>query len=190
MRRFIAGVCAATLLCASAHAATGEFDRLMELFANRKHGRSEYIEQQFSAMLKRPLESRGELIYDAPDRLEKRTIEPRSETLIVEGDQIVVERGRHRHEFGLHDYPPIAPFVASLRATLAGDRAGLERAFRVEFGGSVARWSMALVPLDAALAKSVAQIQIDGARENLLRVEIRQTDGDRSLMTLRTAPAP
>ncbi len=190
MKLLLGGICAMLLLCANAHAAAGEFDRLMDLFAARKHGRSEYIEQQFSAMLKRPLESRGELIYDAPDRLEKRTIEPRSETLIVDGDQIVVERGRHRRELSLHDYPPIAPFVASIRATLAGDRAGLERAFRVEFGGSVARWSIALVPLDAALAKSVAQIQIDGARENLLRVEIRQTDGDRSLMTLRAALPP
>jgi hypothetical protein len=37
--------------------------------------------------------------------------------------------------------------------------------------------------------RAVKQVQIDGSRDQLLRVEIRQADGDRSLMTLR-APAP
>ncbi len=43
-----------------------------------------FVEQHFLALLKRPVESSGELIYDAPDRLEKRTIEPRPETLVLE----------------------------------------------------------------------------------------------------------
>jgi hypothetical protein len=181
---------ALTLLCANARGDTGDFDRLMALFAAHKHGRSEFIEQQFLKMLKRPLESRGELIYEAPDRLEKRTVEPRLETLIVDGDQIVVQRGKSRHELNLRDFPPIAPFVASIRSTLAGDRAGLERVFHVEFAGTVARWTLALVPVDAALTKAVSEIQIDGARENLLHIEIRHPDGDRSLMTLRPAAPP
>jgi hypothetical protein len=190
MMRVLNAVLAMTLLCASARSETNDLNRLMELFAVHKHGRSEFIEQQFLRMLKRPLESRGELIYDAPDRLEKRTVEPRIETLIVDGDQIVVQRGKIRHELNLRDFPPIAPFITSIRSTLAGDRAGLEREFRVEFAGNVARWTLSLVPLDAALAKSVSGIQIDGTRENLLRIEIRQTDGDRSLMTLRAATPP
>jgi outer membrane lipoprotein-sorting protein len=188
--RALCCICAMTLLYASAHGQSTDFDRLMELLATHKHGRSEFIEQQFLSLLKRPVESRGELIYDAPDRLEKRTVEPRIESLTVDGDQIVVQRGRHRHVLNLRDYPPIAPFVASIRATLAGDRAGLERVFKVEFGGTLARWTLELVPLDAALAKSVARIEIDGARDTLLHIEVRQTDGDRSLMTLRNATAP
>jgi outer membrane lipoprotein carrier protein LolA len=188
--RILAAIFATALLSARASCATDEFGRLMDLLKTRERARSEYIEQQFSSLLKRPLESRGELVYEAPDHLEKRTIEPRAETLVVDGDQIVVQRGRRRHQWNLRDYPPITPFVASIRAILAGDRAGLERVFRVEFAGNLARWSMALRPLDAALAKSVAEIQIDGARDNLLHIEIKQTDGDRSLMTLRAAAPP
>ncbi len=181
---------ALVLIGIGARGEAGDLDRLMELLAAHKHGRSEFIEQQFMRMLKRPLESRGELIYDAPDRLEKRTVEPRIESLIVDGDRITVQRGRSRHELNLSDFPSIAPFIASIRSTLAGDRAGLEREFRIEFAGSVTRWTMGLVPLDAALAKSISAIQIDGARENLLHIEIRQADGDHSLMTLRRAAPP
>jgi len=32
------------------------------------------------AMLERPLQSSGELLYDAPDRLEKRTLKPKAQT--------------------------------------------------------------------------------------------------------------
>jgi hypothetical protein len=154
----------------------------------RQHGRVEFIEQQFLAILDHPVESSGELRYDAPDHLEKRTLLPRAETLVLAGGVLTVERGGHRHVLDMHRYPQIQPFVESIRATLAGDRSALERVFRVQFAGSVERWNLILVPLDRQLAKSVAQVQIDGSRDQLLKIEIRQADGDRSLMTLR-APA-
>jgi hypothetical protein len=90
----------------------------------------------------------------------------------------------------LKAYPQIRPFVESIRATLAGDRAALERVFRVDYAGNLARWTLRLVPRDAQVAKTVSQVQIDGSRDSLLHVEIRDADGDRSLMTLRDHPAP
>ena len=169
-------------------AASSDLDAVMGLLAKRQHGRVEFIEQQFLAILDHPLDSSGELLYDAPDHLEKRTLLPRRETLVLAGGVLTIERGGHRHVLDMRRYPQIQPFVESIRATLAGDRSALERVFHLEFGGSVERWNLILVPLDRQLAKSVAQVKIDGARDQLLKIEIRQADGDRSLMTLR-APA-
>jgi hypothetical protein len=90
----------------------------------------------------------------------------------------------------LSTYPQIEPFVESIRATLAGDRSALERLFRVDFAGNAARWTLTLVPLDSKVKRTVAQVRIDGIRDQLLKVEIRQPDGDRSLMTLRAAATP
>jgi len=90
----------------------------------------------------------------------------------------------------LHRYPQILPFIESIRGTLAGDRNALERVFHLEFAGSLDRWSLTLAPLDGSLARVVKQVRIDGSRDQLFRVEIRQPDGDRSLMTLRTPAAP
>ena len=194
MKLRVLGVCFSLLACAAAHgaaapgAAAGSADALddvMHSLAQRRHGQVSFVEQQFLHMLKRPVESYGELIYDAPSRLEKRTIEPRPETLVVDGEVVTVQRGRRNHVFDLKAYPQILPFIESIRATLAGDRAALERLFRLEFAGSEMRWTLVLRPLDAQLAKTVAEIRIDGLRDELSRVEIRQSDGDRSLMTLR-----
>jgi outer membrane lipoprotein-sorting protein len=184
----------ALLACAAASAdaapgpatgAPGALEEVMHSLAQRRHGQVSFVEQQFLSMVKRPLESYGELIYDAPNRLEKRTIDPRPETLVVDGEVVTVRRGRRSRTLDLKAYPQIVPFIESIRATLAGDRAALEKLFRLEFTGDEARWSLDLRPLDEQLAKTVAEIRIDGSKDELLRVEIRQPDGDRSLMTLR-----
>ena len=79
---------------------------------------------------------------------------------------------------------------SGIRATLAGDRVTLERLFQVDFAGSVAHWTLQLVPRDPATLHSIARIRIEGSGDDLSRVEIGQANGDRSLMTLRPAPTP
>ena len=194
MMRCVLTLLALTMLCtapsASVDAATSDLDNVMRLLAMRQHGRVEFVEQQFLAILKHPLESFGEMSYDAPDRLEKHTLKPRPESLLLEGGVLTVERGHSRHVMDLHTYPQVLPFIESIRATLAGDRSALEHVFRLEFAGSMEHWSLTLVPLDRQVAKNVAQVQIVGSRDQLRQVEIRQTDGDRSLMTLRPIAAP
>jgi hypothetical protein len=170
--------------------AFNDLNEVMGLLAMRQHGRVEFVEQQFLAVLKQPVESSGELRYDAPDRLEKRTLKPHAETLVLAGGVLTVERAHSRHVMDLHSYPQVQPFVESIRATLAGDRSALERLFRVEFAGSTARWTLTLIPLESKIKQSVSQVRIDGARDQLLKVEIRQPDGDRSLMTLRPSTSP
>jgi hypothetical protein len=167
-----------------------DLDALMSLLAMRRHGRVEFVDQQFLSILDHPVESSGELRYDAPDRLEKRTQRPRPEIMVLSGGVLTVERAGRVRVVDLARYPQILPFIESIRATLAGDRAALEKVFHVDFVGSVQRWSLTLIPLDRQLARTVKQVKIDGTGDRLERVEIRQADGDRSLMTLRAPAAP
>jgi predicted LPLAT superfamily acyltransferase len=160
------------------------FDELLRLFAARRHGQVAFTEVHRLAMLERPLESSGELRYDAPDHLEKRTLAPRPETLILDHGVLTVRRGQHTRVLALRDYPQAVPFVESIRATLAGDRAALERFFRVQFTGDLEHWMLRLVPADATLERTVTDIRIEGARESMRTVEIHQADGDSSVLTL------
>jgi outer membrane lipoprotein-sorting protein len=162
---------------------------LMQSLAARRHGQVDFVEQHFVAMLKRPVESFGVLTYEAPHHLEKRTIEPRPETLVIDGNELTIERKGHTHVLDLSAYPSILPFVESVRATLAGDLPALERDFRVDFNGTLDRWTLTLTPRDANVARTVSRVRIDGAHEKLLEVEILEANGDRSLMSLRDHPA-
>lgn len=161
-----------------------DLDALMSLLAQRKHGHVSFVEEHFLAMLDRPVESSGELLYDAPDRLEKRTLKPKPETLVLEHGVITARRGRHTYVLNLSDYPQIVPLIDSIRATLAGDRASLERVFKVRLDGSLEQWKLLLIPSDATVARSVKEIRIEGTRDVIHSVEIQQADGDRSLLTI------
>ena len=187
---FFALIVTTAFVSLRSQAASGDLDEVMRILALRQHGRVEFVDQQFLAALKRPLESTGEMTYDAPDRLAKRTLKPRPETVLLEGGMVTLERGRSRRVVDLHLYPQLLPFIESIRATLAGDRPALERVFHVEFAGSVDRWTLTLVPLDRQVEKYAAQVRIVGVRDELQQVEIRQADGDRSLMTLRPIATP
>ena len=68
----------------------------MEALAQRQHGHVTFTQRNYLAVLDRPLESSGELLYNAPDRLEKRTLKPRPESLILERGVISAQRGRRK----------------------------------------------------------------------------------------------
>lgn len=161
-----------------------DLDALMSLLAQRKHGHVSFVEEHFLAVLDRPVESSGELLYDAPDRLEKRTLKPKPESLVLEHGVITARRGRHTYVLNLSDYPQIVPLIDSIRATLAGDRPSLERIFKVQLEGNLEQWKLLLTPSDATVARSVKQIRIEGTRDAIHSVEIQQADGDRSLLTI------
>ncbi len=177
---------AALLLAQPAHA-DSDLDRIMSSLAQRKHGHVTFVEQKYLAVLDKPVESSGELFYDAPDRLEKRTLSPKPETLVLQKGIVSAARGRHHYVLDLRQYPQIVPFIESIRATLAGDRAALEQVFQLTFEGSFDTWTLTLIPRDAKLSRTVKQIDIAGERDTIHRVEIREADGDRSVMTIGAA---
>ena len=162
----------------------------MTALAARKHGHVHYTERQFLAVLDRPLESSGELLYDAPDRLEKRTLKPKPESMVLERGVVTVQRGRRKTVLDLREYPQIMPFVESIRATLAGDTTALERVFTMNFTGSFDDWQLALVPRDAKLKGTVQQVLLQGRRDDILTVETLVADGDRSMLTIGTPVGP
>ncbi len=165
-------------------AADWNIDQLMQSLAKTKTGRASFVEKKTFSMLDRPVESSGELLYVAPDRLEKRTIKPRPETMRIEGDTLTIERGRQKHTLQLQEYPELAGFIDSIRGTLAGDRKALERSYRLKLEGTAERWTLTLHPTNAKMATSVHLIQIAGNRDIVGSMEIIQTDGDRSMMTI------
>ena len=166
------------------------FDELMRRLAERKHGHVAFTETHVLGVLQRPLHSSGELVYDAPDRLEKRTLKPQAEDLVLSGNVLTVSRGGHTHTLDLARHREIAPWIESIRATLAGDRATLERYFEVSYSGEPAHWKLVLVPRDPAPDASIAAVHIEGSGATLQRFEILQADGDRSVMTIGAELTP
>jgi len=192
VRRNIAALLCAGLIASGAIAAplTDPLDQLMAVLKQRQHGHVPFTEHHVTSLLDRPIESSGELFYDAPARLEKRTTKPRSERLVLENGQLNFERRNKTYHVALADYPKAAPYIDSIRATLAGDRPALEQVFHLAFSESGADWVLALTPLDAHLAAELVAIRIDGSSAEIRTVSVQWVNGDRSVMTLGTSLDP
>lgn len=190
-RAFVALTLGSSLAAASCvTAADITLDDLMAQLQARLHRHDTFTERFTTKVLDRALEASGELFYDAPDRLEKRTLMPRPERLLLEHDALTVERHKRSYHATLAEYPQLAPYIDSIRATLAGDRAALERLFHVTFRGAGEDWSLVLVPIEASTAAEVREIEIDGTLDTVRTVLIERASGDRSQMTLTRVATP
>jgi hypothetical protein len=183
-------VALAAALAAGPSAASDPLDALMQQLALRRHGHVTFTEVQYLAVLDRPLESSGELLYEAPDRLEKRILSPRAETLVLAHGVLSATRGQRTRTLPLAAWPQLAPLFECLRATLAGDRAALERVFSVALDGDPSRWTLHLAPRDPAATRLLSQVLITGEQADLKTVEIVQADGDRSLLSIGRELSP
>lgn len=193
LRRLLGRMLAALTLMLAAvisHAAEWDIDRLMHGLAQIHSDHSSFVEQKSIAMLDKPVESSGELFYTAPDHLEKRTIKPKPESMILDHDTLVIARGRQKQRLPLQDYPELAAFIESIRGTLAGDRKALERNYRLSLDGTAEHWTLQLLPVDEKMQAVVKRIRIAGVRDSLRSIEITQADGDRSLMLIEKVATP
>jgi len=191
LARLSGSLALALLVGAGAAAAPGEpgLDDLLARLAAHRHRHDGFTERFTSAVLERPVEASGELFYDAPDHLEKRTLKPRPERLVLDHGTLTVERGKRTYHSTLAEYPQVAPYIDSIRATLAGDRAALERSFHVKLTGSGDTWVLLLTPAVASMTAELVSVRIEGSGDAVRSVAIERANGDRSVMTL-TGPLP
>jgi len=177
----------ATRAPAPAMAADWDVGRLMQALAQQRGGSVSFVEKKYLAILDRPVESSGVLSYSPPDRLEKRTLLPKPESLVLNGNQLVAERGKQRVTLQLQQYPEISAVVGGIRQTLSGDLGALERDYRVVLRGGPESWVLTLLPSDPRIAAIVLRIEISGSGSSLRQIEMLQADGDRSVMMIGSA---
>lgn len=179
------------VLCASSYAADWSLPELMHSLAEKKSAKASFIEKKYIGILDKPLESSGELSFHAPNRLEKRTLKPRVESMLLDGDKLTVTLHEKQPLYlRLQDHPEVAALVESIRGTLSGDQSALEKNYTIEFSGVQGKWQLTLTPVQKALSKVVRQIHIGGADANIKTIAFDQADGDRIEMAISLAVAP
>jgi outer membrane lipoprotein-sorting protein len=162
-----------------------DLSQLMQALQQVKAAKNRFVERKYLAILNEPLVSSGTLSYVAPDRIEKNTEQPKRESLRVEQGTLTMENDQgQRRSLVLQDYPEIWAFVESIRGTLAGDLTGLTRFYDVSLDGTPEAWQLFLQPKDAKVREMVSSIRIVGKGNMLRSVETRETDGDRTVMTV------
>ena len=161
-------------------------EQLMQRLAQVKTAKATFVERKHLRILNAPLESSGTLVYTAPGYLEKHTLAPKPESLVLDKDTLTFEdktRNRRR-TLRLQDHPVLWIFVEGLRSTLAGDLQNLNRLYRVALDGGESDWRLTLEPREPGIQRMVTQIRLAGSGASVRSIEITEAEGDRSVMTL------
>jgi outer membrane lipoprotein-sorting protein len=186
--KLLACLCLA-VICSAGHAADWTLDQLLSNLSQVKSAKANFVEKKYISTLNAPIESSGEMLYTAPDRLEKRTLKPKPELMLLDGDTLTLERGRKKYTMQLGDSPELAALIESVRGTLAGDRRALENNYVVALQGTQASWTLQLTPTDSRALQQVKRIRLRGTNDAILEIEVLQADGDRSVTTIeKTKP--
>lgn len=182
IKRLLAGLlCLAVVLPASA---AFDIAQLMGDLAKHPGGRAKFVEKKYLAILDKPVVSTGEMTYTAPNRLEKRTLTPKVETLLLDKDMLSIERDKQKLSINLANQPEALAFVDSIRGTLSGNRAALEKNYALHLAGNADKWVLTLLPSDQKIASMVQRITVTGNKNQVRVIEYLQADGDRSVLNI------
>lgn len=190
MMKFFPNIKSSLLLCGllyltpAALAAEWNLEQLMQMLAQTHSAHASFVETKYIAMLDKPVVSSGELFYRAPDHLEKRTLKPKADTMVLDQGSLLLTRGSKEYRMQLQNYPELAAFIDSIRGTMAGDLNALETNYQLKLEGTVASWKLHLLPVTAPIKAVVQRIRISGAANDVRSIEIVQADGDRSVMAI------
>ena len=176
------------LLAATLPAHALDLPALGALLAQKKGGEVRFTEERFVSGIDGPLRSSGTLSFTAPDRFARHTLEPRPESMLVEGNTVTLRRGGRNRQMAVDAVPELTAMIEAVRGTLNGDVATLRRHFDARVEGSAALWTLTLTPRDERVARQVRELKIAGQGGDLRSIELWMSGGDRSLMSI-AAPA-
>jgi outer membrane lipoprotein-sorting protein len=157
---------------------------LMGWLATTQEGRATFVEERFVGGFDNALITSGELYFKAPNIFERRTLKPSTESMLVNGNAMVLQRGSQKRSMNLDAVPEAAAIVGAVRGTLTGDASALDKHFRLGLTGKPEQWLLDLLPRDEQLAANVRTIQMRGTRGVVTSVEVWFASGDRSAMKI------
>lgn len=171
---------------ASAVAAEWGLPQLMQSLASVQSSHGKFVEKKYLSVLNRPLEFSGTLSFQAPSHLEKHTLLPKAEDLVLDQGVLTIDSKTRniRRTLVLQEYPAVWAFVESIRSTLAGDLPMLERFYTIKLEGNASKWRMQLLPLELKTREVVREIVIAGRGNRLTSIETSESNGDHSTMTV------
>jgi Outer membrane lipoprotein carrier protein LolA-like len=141
-----------------------------------------FHEVRTARLLKTPLVSRGRLRYRSGGRLERETLHPVAELVVIDGMQVTIERAGTTTELTLIAGTPQFALVQALRAVLGGQVKELETVYRATAEGSLDRWTLQLDPREAGGV--VRAIRLTGSDGLVGEIEVLERNGDKTVTTL------
>ena len=180
-RRIGCGIALLALTAALPSRAAVDAEQILRDVAAAASSEVRFTEVRTSRLLKTPLASSGVLRYGPAGRLQKDTLQPFRETVVIDGLQVTIERDGAQTVVPLVAGSTPAILVQALRAVLGGQVQELQAHYRIAAEGSPDNWSLDLQP---KAEDSPVRLRLTGSGGDVRDIEVRGSGGDRVVTTL------
>lgn len=162
---------------ASAQAPT--LDQLLARFRDVQGMECRFREEKRIALLTTPILSEGTVHYARPGRLARRITRPAPQIVLIDGGRLQMSEGGRVETIDLAAQPVVRSFVDTFSLLFGGDRAALERLYRVEYSnGAGTSWTILLTPRAAPLDRFLREIRFEGDGTSLRSMVMTEVSGD------------
>ena len=185
--------CLLLMPVANAAGSSWTVKRLMWELSQVSFARLTFVETRQSMFLSTDMVIEGNIQYRAPDHIEKVTVSPMSEKIVVDGDTMLVEKLVYTRNHGavvetkhysIESHPVLKATVGSIRYILAGNSEMLGEYYEMSISGQCENWTLELIPRTVEISDYAQKIILSGNESSILRYVTIQADGDESVMTL------
>lgn len=193
VRNLLLFLLSAILSAAIADEDVWDVSKLMHQVSSIAHAKLVFRETRNSAFLVTDLVTEGNIEYRRPDYIEKNTVSPIVEKVVIDGNYLSIERAAHNkkgdntvqvQKYPVQSHPVLAVAVASLRAMLDGNMVRIQEDFEIKLDGSRADWQLDLTPTNPEILKYFDRIALYGSDARIQKVVSIQADGDQSMLEL------
>lgn len=151
---------------------------------------AEFREEKHLSLLAVPLQSRGKLYFLPPGHLTRVIEAPEPATLTISPKELRLQNRDGTEVVDLQRSDKVRTFVAALVQVFAADRLGLEKSFTLDYRlaeADRAAWTLVLTPRGKPLDQLLARLELHGRGEAIVRIEMHEPGGDRTVTTIVTA---
>jgi outer membrane lipoprotein-sorting protein len=172
------------LLLFAAPASAQSLDALFSRMASIEGLQCHFREEKRIALLSMPIVTEGDIHYVRPGRLARRVASPSLQVILIEGASLGMWDGTREERLDLGSQPVVRSFVDSIVALLDGDRAALERSYRLAITAEAGGFVLTLTPRSAPLTELLTSIRFTlTSGYDLVRMDMVETSGDVSTTT-------
>ena len=166
---------------------------LMRELSRVTHAKLDFIETKKSIFLITDTTLEGVMEYRAPDYIEKFTMSPFQEKVVIDGDSMLIEKtlsaGKQENmvipqTYSVESHPVLKVAVESIRAMLAGDFEILTAGYIATLIGTRDNWELNLEPKETEILEYIESINLSGKDIRITKVVTIQADGDASNLEL------
>ncbi|MEO6594484.1 MAG: outer membrane lipoprotein carrier protein LolA [Planctomycetota bacterium] len=174
---------------------------LFRTFAAMSGLEATFEEEKHLALLALPLKSKGHLFFyrrdqQSPGYLARHVDEPEPSSVLITPEELRLQNRDGTEVIDLKRSDKVRNFITSLVHVFAGDEAALMKSYEVAFAPEPKDdknpkdergWTLTLTPRDKPLNQMLKSLRLVGTGEAVLRIEIHEPNGDRTVTRIVTA---